>query len=141
MPPHRPRLYHVLQLAAQRMRKHADEIGIDTAGVSAAQGGAMFVIEANPGISQRDLARALGQQESAVTTMISRLMAADLVSRSPRDNDPRIWALELTGNGKSALAKLRIELDRINRRIDSVLTPEERATLAEALRRVAQIEW
>lgn len=58
----RPRLYHMLQLAPQRMRKHADEAGIAIAGVSAAQGGAMFVIEAHPGISQRDLARALGSK-------------------------------------------------------------------------------
>lgn len=73
--------------------------------------------------------------------MISRLMAADLVSRTPREDDPRIWALELTETGKAGLVKVRAQLNRINSRIESVLTPSEVVALADALKRLADIEW
>jgi len=137
----RSRLYHLLQLAAQRARKHADEAGIAAAGVSAAQGGAMFVIAGAPGVSQRELARSLGQQESAVTTMVARLMAAGFVDRAPHAGEVRSWSLTLTDKGAQALERLRLELEEINRRFEAVLGADELDLLADALDRLARIRW
>ena len=137
----KPRLYHLLQLAAQRARKHADQAGVAAAGVTAAQGGALFVIEGSPGVSQRELARALGQQESAVTTMVSRLLAAGLVTRALRADDTRISSLHLSEKGTQALGKLRSELDHINRHFEAALEPRDLDALARALGRLAAIRW
>lgn len=136
-----PRLYHLLQIAAHRLRKHGDALSIEAAGVSAAQAGAMFVIEASPGIPQRGVARALGQNESAVTTMVARLQAAGLITRTQDAEDSRIWRLDLTDAGRSALDRVRGVLDRINDRLGGVLDTEERLALADMLARLAEVDW
>ncbi|MDG2523065.1 MarR family transcriptional regulator [Caulobacter segnis] len=130
-------VYHLLQTVAQQLRKQADEAGMAAAGVSAAQGAALFAIERSPGLSQREMAKALKQQESAVTTMVSRLMAAELITRAPRKEDPRILSLDLTDKGRAALDRLRAELDAINRAIEETLAPDELEMLGPALERLA----
>ncbi|WP_269716691.1 MarR family winged helix-turn-helix transcriptional regulator [Caulobacter sp. NIBR2454] len=130
-------VYHLLQVVAQQLRKQADEAGMAAAGVSAAQGAALFAIERSPGLSQREVAKALKQQESAVTTMVSRLLAAELITRTPRSNDPRTLSLDLTDKGREALVRLRAELDEINRGIADALSPDELEVLAPALERLA----
>lgn len=130
-------VYHLLQTVAQQLRKQADEAGMAAAGVSAAQGAALFAIERSPGLSQREMAKALKQQESAVTTMVSRLMAADLITRAPRKEDPRVLSLDLTDKGRAALDRLRAELDAINRAIEETLDPDELEMLGPALERLA----
>jgi MarR family transcriptional regulator, organic hydroperoxide resistance regulator len=130
-------VYHLLQTVAQQLRKQADEAGMAAAGVSAAQGAALFAIERSPGLSQREMAKALKQQESAVTTMVSRLMAADLITRAPRKEDPRVLSLDLTDKGRAALDRLRAELDAINRAIEETLNPDELEMLGPALERLA----
>lgn len=130
-------VYHLLQTVAQQLRKQADEAGMAAAGVSAAQGAALFAIERSPGLSQREMAKALKQQESAVTTMVSRLMAAELITRAPRKEDPRVLSLDLTDKGRAALDRLRAELDAINRAIEETLDPDELEMLGPALERLA----
>ena len=130
-------VYHLLQVVAQQLRKQADEAGMAAAGVSAAQGAALFAIERSPGLSQREVAKALKQQESAVTTMVSRLLAAELITRTPRSEDPRTLSLDLTEKGRDALIRLRAELDVINRGIAEALSPDELQVLAPALERLA----
>ena len=129
----KPQLYHLLQLAAQRARKHADQAGVAAAGVTATQGGVLFVIEGSPGVSQRELARALGQQETAVPTMVSRLLAAGLVTRALRADNTRISSLHLSEKGTQALGKLRSGLDHINRHFEAALEPGDVDALAGAL--------
>ncbi len=130
-------VYHLLQTVAQQLRKQADEAGMAAAGVSAAQGAALFAIERSPGLSQREVAKALKQQESAVTTMVSRLLAAELITRTPRSDDPRTLSLNLTDKGRDALVRLRAELDAINQAIEQSLAPGELEMLGPALERLA----
>ena len=133
-------LYHQLQLAAARLRTQADRMGMAAAGVSAAQAGALLVVAAKPGASQRAVAQALGQGESAFNTMATRLVAAGLVRRNDDPQDPRAWALHITPKGQEALGKIQEGLQAMNGRISEVLSPQDQAALTEALSHLAGIE-
>jgi DNA-binding MarR family transcriptional regulator len=132
-------LYHQLQLAAARLRTQADRMGAAAAGVSGAQAGALLAIAAKPGATQRAVAQALGQGESAFTTMVARLVAAELVCRQRDSLDPRAWALTLTPKGEEALAKIKNGLQNMNGLIDQVLSPQEKDDLTRSLSRLAKI--
>ena len=137
--PSQPRLYYLLQFAAQRLRRLADEACLATAAVTATQGGVLYLIRETPGLSQRQLARALDQQDSAVVTMISRLLAAALIALAPRPDDARVSSLSLTDRGAAALAALEAEMDAFHEEIERRLSPDEREAVARALSKLTRI--
>lgn len=131
--------YQQLQQAAGRLRAHLDRKDLELAGVSGAQAGALLAIAASPGATQRALAAALGQRESAVATMVVRLMAAGLVRRTARAGDPRSWALYLTARGRRALQAVTLQRQDMSRLISLALTDEEAATLSVLLGRLVAL--
>lgn len=141
MPAPDQRVLHLLQLAAHQVRTQADRRGIAVAGVTMAQAGALFVIHGNPGATQREIAQALRQRESAVTGMISRLLQARLVERKASADDERAWALFLTPKGVKALAELRKVLNEVNTRLTQTLGEDGLRQLAASLRAVADLQF
>lgn len=132
-------LYHQLQLAAENLRVRADRGAIAAAGVTGAQAGALLAIAAKPGSTQRVVASALGQGESAFATMVARLESAELVCRQRDPQDPRAWALTLTPKGDEALKRIKENLLEMNRLIAQALSPQEQAVLVVALSRLASL--
>lgn len=128
-----PRLFHLLQLAAHRLRTAADRESLARAGVTAAQGGALFLIAKTQGATQRDVAQALHQRESAVTAMVGRLVAAGLVERERAPDDARAWVLALTPAGARALDAVRAQTRTFNARLKAELGAADHAALARAL--------
>lgn len=116
--------YFNLQLAAGRLRTIADREGRAVAGITAAQAGAMYAIAARPGSSQRALAKALAQRESAITTMIERLVAAGFVERRLNASDGRAWEIYLTAHGRESLGRLDVVLGALNGMIDAAIGPD-----------------
>jgi len=123
------------------VRTDVDRDGSAIAGVTMAQAGALFVIHANPGATQREIAQALKQRESAVTGMITRLLEARLVERKSSATDDRAWSLFLTPKGSKALLELRKVLNRINARLTDVLGEDGVQQLAHSLRTIASMEF
>lgn len=108
------RVFHLLQLAAHRVKTHADRSSLAQAGVTAAQAAVMHVIARNPGATQKQVADQLQQKEPAVTAMVARLMEGGFLARAPSATDRRAWALGLTPAGEAALAGFRAPLDELN---------------------------
>jgi DNA-binding MarR family transcriptional regulator len=81
----------------------------------------LFVIVSTAGTSQRAVAEALRQRESAITAMVGRLTRAGLVERRPNPSDARAWELYLTAHGRRALATIELELAKLNDQIDRAL--------------------
>lgn len=131
---------HLLQLAAHRLRTYSDRRGIEVAGVTSAQAGALFVIADNPGAAQREIAQALKQQESAVNSMVARLLEAGLVERNNNPSDKRAWALYLTPKGKKSLKAIQSVLNEINERIDDALGEEGIHDLALSLQSIMNMK-
>ena len=134
------RVLHLLQLAAHQVRTQVDRRGIAIAGVTMAQAGALFVIHGKPGATQREIAQALRQRESAVTGMIARLLQARLVERRNSAEDERAWSLFLTPKGSKALVELRKVLNETNAKLTEALGEDGLHQLAAALRAVANLE-
>jgi MarR family transcriptional regulator, organic hydroperoxide resistance regulator len=90
------------------------------------------------GVSQRDLAEALGLDPSQVVALVDELAAAGLVERRPSPTDRRAKLVAATAQGV-----------RVRRRADAAaasgvqvqlagLTPDEQGTLRELLARVVR---
>ncbi len=99
--------------------------------------GALLLIEANQGLSQTALGRALGIERSSVVPLIDRLQRRALVRRAVHAADRRAHALELSPAGVELLARLARPLEAHERRIAAGLSPAERRMLIALLARVA----
>lgn len=129
----RPRFFYLLNLARHRVHKHVDRVAQDELGVSAAWLGALFVIERHPGASQRELARALGFNESAITALLKKLIDAELVARDPSPDDARTMRLSLTRRGAALAKRGKPLLDRFNAMLMDGFSDEEIAAAARFL--------
>ena len=130
------RLYHRLQLSAHAMAKHSDRHMQLAVGMSTAQVAVLSVVAAGASVPQRDVARALGVNESAVTGMVGRLERAGLLSRHRHARDGRSHALELTTEGRRALARSARAFASVNEAIEETLSSGEMAVVADALERL-----
>lgn len=106
-------------------------------GLTSRMWGALNVIEADDGITQQQLGRAIGMDPSSMVATIDELESLRFVQRLPHPSDRRAHALHVTDKGRDALARGR----RLSRAAqDELLAPlsdEERAQLHELLLRLA----
>ncbi len=138
MSAHKERLYFLLQIAAHRLKTEADNALIDAAGLSTTQVAVLNLIASSDNLRQRDLARQLKQNESAITAMVTRLMKADLVVRRRSETDARTWLLELTDKGKKTLKRAEKPFKEINARLDATLGKKGIKELAKQLDSIAE---
>ena len=131
MSAHEERLYFLLQVAAHRLKTEADNVLMDVAGLTTAQVAVLNLIASPTQVRQRDLARRLKQNESAITAMITRLTKADLVARRRSDTDARTWLLELTDNGKKTLKRAEKTFRDINARLDEAFGTKATTDMAK----------
>lgn len=130
------RLFHRLQRVAHRLQKVADRAFLDAAGVTTAQAAVLAVVDDGERVTQRDVARRLGLNESAVTTLVDRLERAGVLARGRNPADGRAWQLLVTTQGRQALQRVREPLAALNRRIGRALRSDEVASLARCLERI-----
>lgn len=130
-------LYHRLQLAAHRLQKAADRILLAEAGVTTAQAAVLAVVVGSGATTQRDVARQLGLNESAVAGMATRLLGMSLLDREPHALDSRAWQLRLSARGRAAVKRIDKSFASINARIDAELSTEELTHLADYLLRLS----
>jgi len=131
------RLYHRLQLAAHRLQKSADRATMAAADITTAQAAVLLLIATDKAVTQRDVARQLGLNESAMTAMVRRLIDMGLLERMRDEDDARAWRLRPSDDGRAALKRIQPPFERINRTIESVLSPDEITQLADCLTRLA----
>lgn len=142
MSAHKFRVFHALQLASHKLHKLADrELGTVTA-LTVAQAAVLSVLHnendaGHNGATQKQVAQALGQNESAITAMVSRLVTMGYVNKSRSPQDARSWELVLSSEGQAALAATRAPFAKINRLIDGALSKEEVRQLAALASRLS----
>jgi DNA-binding MarR family transcriptional regulator len=137
----RRRAYFQLQTVANRLRTLADEQCLAIAGVTAAQVGAMYVIAGSPGCTQRTVATALRQRESAITAMIRRLTNAGLVERRASATDGRAWELQLTRRGLQSVDAMRGALDELNAAIGRAVGADKIETFMDGLDALSALDF
>jgi DNA-binding MarR family transcriptional regulator len=136
-PAQKLRIYHRLQTVAHLAKKRADIDFLETAKITAGQAAVLAIIKANPGISQGDLSHQLDVNQSAVTTMIDRLLKLALIQRQTNPNDGRARCLTLTPSGETAVQLSFEAMKAVNTLIDGALNKEEIVQLDNLLARLA----
>jgi DNA-binding MarR family transcriptional regulator len=96
------------------------------------------VIAGNPGLSQTELARAIGIDRSTMVAVIDGLEARGLVVRAPAPDDRRSYALRLSHAGEDQLARMRQRVRQHEADIARDLSAEESRLLIDLLKRLAR---
>lgn len=109
---------------------------MDASVITPTQFGALVLMEANPGIRQLDLARALQLDRSTVVPLLERLEKKGLVARERLRQDRRSKALHLTAKGLRLLKELKPRVLEHERRLSESLSAEDRPALARSLARI-----
>ncbi len=136
MSAHRHRLIYLLHRTAHRLKTETDAAFMEAAHITTAQATAMEVIIQAGALSQRALAEALAQRESATTAMVERLLKAGYVTRRRDEADRRTWLLEATAAGKAARDRLKAPLRKINAELDAAFEDVDMEAMAAGLKQV-----
>ena len=91
----------------------------------------LFVIDANPGISQSEVGRILGVKRANMAPLVATLMRRGLIEREPVDG--RLQALRLSGKGQSMRAEARTYVEAHEERVFGSLSRSERNQMIAVL--------
>jgi len=119
------------QLAAFRdFEQHVGALGVSPGRV-----GVLALIEANPGVTQSELARAVGLDRSTMVPLLDRFEKRGVVERH-RGADRRTNGLWVTQSGKRLLFEIKRRIAAHEERIASALSRGERAKLMALLKKL-----
>jgi DNA-binding MarR family transcriptional regulator len=131
-----PRLVgYQLRLAQLAVFRDFDRATADL-GLTPGRFGMLVLIEANPGVTQSALARAVGLDRSTLVALLDQLEDRRLVARR-QGEDRRTNGLWLTAAGQRFLGKMKRRVAAHEARVAARLTRAERELLLGALRRLA----
>jgi DNA-binding MarR family transcriptional regulator len=99
-----------------------------------AQYSVLVVVEANPGLSQSDIAEFLGIERARLVRLLDRLEKRGLTERRASPRDRRSHALYLTRDGLRALKKIKSRAAEHEAQLAAKLGPEKRRMLIDLLR-------
>jgi DNA-binding MarR family transcriptional regulator len=105
-----------------------------TIDIRPAQYSVLVVIEANPGLSQSDIAEFLGIERARLVRLLDRLERRGYTERRPSPHDRRSHALHLTREGQRILKRIDALAASHEARLAAKLGPERRRRLIELLR-------
>ncbi len=106
--------------------------------VSPGEFGVLVLVEANPGINQTSLAKAVGADRSTMVPIIDRLERRGLLERQAMPGDRRAHALRLAKSGQARMARFRATVVEHEKRLAAGLSAAERQVLLDLLRRLRQ---
>ena len=101
--------------------------------------GVLFLIRANPGIKQTDIARAMDLDRSTMVGVLDKLTKRDWVERRASSADRRVNGVWLTAEGGQALNEITQLLDTHEQRIAQRLSETERESLMGLLDKLARV--
>lgn len=99
----------------------------------------LTMIDANPGISQIDLAAIHKLDKSTLSLAVTRLVKRGLIRRVRSSDDDRANRLFLRAAGRGLLERVRERVEAQERTIDTALRPGERARMLDALQRISRV--
>jgi DNA-binding MarR family transcriptional regulator len=93
----------------------------------------LWLINANPGVSQVSIAGALGMDRATMMSVTDRLEERGLLVRKRSSVDRRRQELYLTPSGQSTLRKVKARIAKHESRFKALFKPAELAALLAAL--------
>ena len=98
----------------------------------------LLLIDANPGITQRDLAAAVRRKTSSLTPALNQLVRQGYVIRDTVKTDRRAYALKLTTAGKGALSQLLASAVKHEREVERLVGQANCSQFINILKRIAE---
>lgn len=126
---------HLMRHAFLRAQQVFSEV-FEGEGLTSLQFMALELIDRNPGIGHRDVARALSSVPSVMTTALRPLIEGGLVERAPVAGDGRKVGYRLSAPGETRYRALRPRIRLAEDRLLAALSEEEACGLRDALRRI-----
>jgi DNA-binding MarR family transcriptional regulator len=118
--------------AARRFTERLGELDL-----TPAQLALLRLVAARPGQSQQKLAKQLGTSATRLVPLVDGLEKRGLIERRRNAEDRRLYALELSQDGRALMARLAVTAASHERSITAALTDAERATLHDLLAKIA----
>jgi DNA-binding MarR family transcriptional regulator len=91
----------------------------------------------SPGISQRELATALGMHASRLVAVLDEMETLGLLIREANAEDRRTYSLQVTAKGRETMEQIAAISQQHNEALCAALNEEERAVLVGLLQRIA----
>lgn len=110
---------------------HFAEIGLTQKQVSV-----LWLVEAQPGIAQTDLAQRLQMDRATTMAIVHALEKRDLLLRTRSGDDARKIALRLSDDGVATLASARTAIESHETWLRDRFSDREAETLIDLLRRI-----
>lgn len=130
------RFIFLIGQAQNRLFTCLDQALLKTAGITAAQSGALYFLMDHDGCLLNELSRALLLDKSAITGLVDRLENKGLVDRRKTTADRRAINIYLTGAGRSAAQKCLGVTKEFNDAIKEGLSEKEINTLSRTLQKI-----
>lgn len=135
-----PSLGIILKRAEQSLLR-AKSAALRPAGLSLAQYVALAELDAHPGSTGSDLARACLVTPQAMMVVLKTLEERELVARTPHDRHRNVLEVHLTETGRDALEAGRAHAAPVEERFYAAMSTTEQATLRRLLLRcIAALE-
>jgi DNA-binding MarR family transcriptional regulator len=126
------------QVRQAHMAMHRDfNASLAALSLTQRQAALMWLIDANPGVSQAVLAGALGIDRATTMALVDRLEKAGLASRTRSPNDRRRQELHLTLAGQRVLADAKKTIAAHERRFAKRLNGAELSGLLAGLKKLS----
>ena len=97
---------------------------------------ALVLIRHNPGVTSRQVCRALGMQPPNLVAIVDAFEARGLVERRAQPRDRRALGLHLTEAGERIVARVESEVADSEIEATAMLSRDERRTLVDLLCRI-----
>ncbi len=118
--------------AAQEFAKALSPLGL-----APPDAGILRLLSLSPGISQQELARRLGMHASRLVAVIDAMEERGLVARQANASDRRLYSLQLSEAGRTALNEIARIAREHDQRFCGALSEAERTDLRSLLEKLA----
>src|SRR2546430_2719566 len=118
--------------AAQRFTERIGELDL-----TPPQVGLLRLVAMKPGQSQQAIAAQLGTQPTRLVALVDGLEKRGLIERHRNPDDRRLYALELTPEGRALMSRVAHTAAAHEKAVTAALSDEERATLHGLLAKIA----
>jgi DNA-binding MarR family transcriptional regulator len=123
-----------LRWAYVAVRRHF-ESAMEKLDLTQKQTGVLWLIDANPAVSQIALANELGMDRASMMAIVDRLEDRGLIVRKRSAEDGRRQELYVTAKGRKVLAQAKTAIQEHEKWLSSKFTKAELAAFVEGLRR------
>lgn len=130
------RFIFLIGQAQNRLFTCLDQALMKTAGITAAQSGALYFLMEHDGCLLNELSRALLLDKSAITGLVDRLENKGLVERRKTTSDRRAINIYLTDAGRSAARSCLGVTKEFNHSVTEGLSREEIGTFSMILQKI-----